>query len=360
MRYSTIVGIDTHSKKNAVCAIVTQTGEVCETVLSEDPAQLVSWIEGHGFQKPVGCVYESGPTGFGLARSLADAGIACTVAATSKLSYRVDRQKNDRADARWLAQQFAAGMVRAVHVPTPEEESLCHLSRLRGEVASDLRRAKQRVSSFLLLTKTEYTLTRKRWSKAFYRWAEGYEFAQPADTFAFRYKMSAVLRLEERLSEVEAEILRVIALNPELSARMARFTCIHGIGKVAAFSLVCEVYGFERFRNGAAFASFIGLVPSESSSGKKVSRGAIAKQGNSHLRRILVEAANCYSRPFKVVRGEDASVPEAVRAKAERCTDRLRKRMAALKERGLPPSKAKVAVARELAEWVYWIAVMPA
>lgn len=360
MRYSTSIGIDTHAKKNAICAIVTQTGEIREIVLSEDSAQLISWIKENDFPKPIGCVYESGSTGFGLARALVKAGIACTVAATSKLSYRVDRQKNDRTDAEWLARQLIAGGVRAVHVPTLEEESLCHLSRLRGEVAADLRRAKQRVSSFLLLTRTEYTLTKKRWSKTFYKWAESHEFGQPADTFAFKCKMNAVLRLEERLAEVEAEILRIIGQDAELASRMARFTCIHGIGKVAAFSLVCEVYGFERFKNGAAFASFVGLVPSENSSGKKVARGSIAKQGNSHLRRILVEAASCYSRPFKAVRSEDASVPESVRVKAEKCANRLKKRRAALKKRGLSANKAKVAVARELAEWVYWIAVLPA
>lgn len=360
MRYSTIVGIDTHSKKNAVCAIVPATGEIQETILSEDPKQLLAWLGEQGFPEPVGCVYESGPTGFGLARALMAGGVACTVAATSKLSYRVDRQKNDKADAKWLAQQMMAGGVRAARVPTPEEESLCHLSRLRGEVAADLRKAKQRVSSFLLLTGTEYTLTKKKWSKTFCRWAASFEFAQPADTFTFRCKMSAVLRLEERLAEVEAEIMRVIAESPKLSERMARFTCIHGIGKVSAFSLVCEVHDFERFRNGSSFASYLGLVPSESSSGKKASRGPIAKQGNSHLRRILVEAASCYSKPFRAVKSEDAAIPEAVRAKAEKCAIRLRKRRAALRGRNVSANKAKVAVARELAEWIYHIAVMPA
>lgn len=360
MRYSTIVGIDTHARKNAVCAIVPATGEMRETILSEDPKQLLAWILEQGFPEPVGCVYESGPTGFGLARALVAGGIACTVAATSKLSYRTDRQKNDKVDARWLAQQMLAGGVRAVRVPTLEEESLCHLSRLRGEVASDLRRAKQRISSFLLLTSTEYTLTKKKWSKTFYKWAASHEFAQPADTFTFRCKMNAVLRLEERLTEVEAEIMRIISESPKLSGRMARFTCIHGIGKVSAFSLVCEVHDFDRFRNGASFASCLGLVPSENFSGKKVSHGAIAKQGNSHLRRILVEAASCYSKPFKAVRSEDAAVPESVRAKAEKCAVRLVKRRAALKKRNVSANKAKVAVARELAEWIYHIAVMPA
>ena len=360
MKYCTNIGIDAHSKKNSVCAIVAETGEMEEVTLSEDPRELVAWIERGAFPLPLRCCYEAGPTGFGLARALRAAGIECVVAATSKLPYRIDRQKNDRADAEWLARMLAAGSVRPVRVPGPDEEALCHLSRLRGEVAADLRAARQRVASFLLLTGTAYTLTRKRWTKTFRSWAESYEFAQPADTFVFREKLAAAYRLEERLEAVEGEILRIIGDSPELAARMARFECVHGIGRVAAFSLVCEVYDFGRFRNGAAFASYIGLVPSESSSGKRVSRGAIAKTGNSHLRRVIVEAASCYARPFKLARSEDPRVPELVRAKAEKCSARLRKRRQALVGRGVAKNKAKIAVARELCEWIYWIAVMPA
>ena len=249
MRYSTSIGIDTHSRKNAVCEIVAQTGEIREAVLSEDPAQLVSWIEGGCFPEPIGCAYETGPTGFDLARALEAAGISCAVAATSRPSYRVDRQKHGRADARWLAQQLAAGGAGVARIPTPEEESLCHLSRLRGEVASDLRRAKQRVSSFLLPAGTKFTLTKKSWSKAFYAWAASYEFAQPADTFTFRCETGAVTGLEERLAEVEAEIMRIVSQSPELAGLMARPACIYGIGRVSAFSLVCEVHDFERFKH---------------------------------------------------------------------------------------------------------------
>lgn len=211
-------------------------------------------------------------------------------------------------------------------------------------------RLRIRPDRLLPLANTEYSLAEKKRPKTFYKRAASHEFDQPADTFAFRCKTSAVLRLEERLAEAEAEIMRIIAESPGLSGPMARFTCIHGIGKVSAFSLACEVHDFERFGNGASFASHLGLVSSENSSGGKVSRGAIAKQGNPHLRRILVEAASCYSKQFKAVKSEDVAIPEAVRAKADRCAVRLRKRRAALKERNVSASKAKVAVARELAE----------
>jgi transposase len=358
MRYSTSIGIDTHMKTNQICAIDKKTGVIAEARLSADPQELISWIREQEFTLPIRCCYESGPTGFGLARELNKAGICCVIAATSKLPLRVDKQKNDRVDAEWLARMLDSGAVRPVMIPTLEEESLCHLSRLRGEVASDLRRAKQRVASFLLLTKTSYTLTKKRWTKKFNAWAGSYEFACAADTFTFRIKVASVLRLEERLKEVEGEILKVIASHPELQDRMKRFLALHGIGIVSAFSLVCEVYDFERFKNGAALASYLGLVPSESSTGPKYARGKIAKTGNSHLRRILIEAASCYSRPIKRVKAEDLSVPEPVRAKAEKCKLRLKKRREALKKRGMLANKAKVAVARELAEWIYHIAVM--
>jgi len=359
MHYSTSIGIDTHAKSNQVCAFVRKTGEIVQARLSADPEELITWIRRGEFPLPLRCCYESGPLGFGLARTLNDAGIECIVAATSKLPYRQDRQKNDRADAVWLARMLDSYAVRRVHIPSVEEESLQHLSRLRGEVAGDLRRAKQRVSSFLLLTKTSYTLTKKRWTKAFVRWSTDYEFECETDTFTFRMKIAAVLRLQERLGQVEDEIARQIGLHPYLAERMARFMCIHGIGRVTAFALVCEVYDFERFKNGASFASYVGLVPSENSSGQKISRGKITKTGNAHLRRLLIEVASCYSRPAKQVKSENASVPEPIRAKAEKCKYRLLKRRRALSERNLKPNKVKVAIARELCEWIYHIAVMP-
>lgn len=358
MRYSTSIGIDTHAKTNQLYALVEKTGEIKEAKLSSDPNEVIAWIKEQEFPSPLRCCYEAGPTGFGLARSLIKAGIPCLVAATSKLPLRTDKQKNDRIDAAWLCRMHNSGVVRSVRIPTIEEEALCHLSRLRGEVALDLRRAKQRVASFLLLTQTSYTLTKTRWTKTFNKWTETYEFSCSADTFVFRMKMTNVLRLEERLIQVEDEIMRIIAQDPNLQSIMARFTALHGVGKVTAFSLICEVYDFNRFKNGSAFASYIGLVPSEASTGKTIVRGKIAKKGNSHLRRIIIEAASCYSKPLKLLKSEDVSVSEAVRAKAEKCRLRLHKRRATLKKRGVNNNKAKIAVARELCEWIYHIAVM--
>lgn len=361
MKYSTCIGIDTHSQKNAVCALDTRTGEIAQDTFSADPTEIVRWVAEKNFETPLMCVYEAGPTGFGLARALIAAGIPCQVAAPSKLPHRTDRAKNDKNDAEWLARCLTSGAVRAVRIPSTREESLAHLSKLRGEAALDLRRAKQRVSSFLLVTGTRYTLTRKLWTKKFCSWAETYEFPEAADTFAFREKFAETRRLSERLSRIEGEILRIISTDPDLAAQMARLIAIHGIGHVTAFSLVCEVSDFARFRNGAAFASYLGLVPSENSSGKKVSRGAVTKLGNPNLRRLLMEVAGAYGKKVNIAKERSyAGIPAAVATKIQKCEARLMKRRDALRERGLAANKAKAAIARELAEWIYYIMVMPA
>ena len=360
MKYSTCIGIDTHAKKNAVCALDARTGELREATLSADPAELAAWIGSQGFAEPVMCACETGPTGFGLARALHAAGIGCIVAATSKLAYPRDKDKRDDKDAEWLARQLLAGAVRPVRVPSEREESLCRLSKLRAEAALDLRRAKQRLRSFMLVCGIEYTATKRLWTKRFMSWARSHECAQPADTFTFREKRAEVVRLMERPGRIEAEIMRIVEGDPELAARMPGLLCIHGIGKAAAFSLLCEVYDFSRFRKGGAFACFLGLVPSEDTTGDRHSLGRITKLGNSNLRRLPVEAAGCYGRAAAAAPPSPSGVPAAVAAKALKRRDRLFARRRRLRDRGLAPNKAKAAIARELAEWIYHIMVMPA
>lgn len=360
MKHSTCIGIDTHAKKNAVFALDTVTGEAREALLGGEPGELIAWVAAQGFAEPVMCVYETGPTGFGLARALHAAGIGCVVAATSKLAYPRDKDKRDDKDAEWLARQLLAGAVRAVYVPSEQEESLCRLSKLRAEAALDLRRAKQRLRSFMLVAGIGYAATKRLWTKKFMSWAQSHECGQPADTFTFREKFAEVVRLMERLGRVEAEILRIIEADPELAGRMSRLLCIHGIGRVTAFSLLCEVYDFSRFRKGSAFACYLGLVPSEDTTGNRRSLGKITKLGNPNLRRLLIEAAGCYGKASAAAPPASPEVPAAVSAKALKCRDRLLARRRRLKAKGLAANKAKVAIARELAEWIYYIMVMPA
>jgi transposase len=360
MFHSASIGIDFHANKNEVHAINKNTGEYATATLSGNPDDLIKWIDDQGFEEPLRCVYESGPTGFVLARALIENGIACSVAATSKLPSRKDKKKNDRVDAKYLARMLMSGAITEVWIPSEEEESLRDLSRLRGEVAKDLTRAKQRVTSFLLIKGVKYEKGKKRWTKMFFKWAADYEFVHATDTYVLRDKLAEVLRLQGRLEGVEAEILRIIGEHPKLDEAMRRLMCIHGIGLVTSFSSVAEIGNFRRFKNGSALASYLGLMPSESSTGDKTTHGKVTKQGNSHLRRLLLEAASSYSKPFRALKedGMDKTVPPLVRTKAVQCSKRLRKRRVHLAKRGKNANKAKCAIARELAEWIYYVAVM--
>lgn len=298
MLYATTIGIDVHAKANSVCAINYKTGEITETTLDANPKALIAWISKNNFEAPLMCVYESGPTGFGLARALAKEDIPCQIAAVSKLPRSTERRKTDKIDARTLARLHMAGEVHAIWIPTPEEEALKSLSRLRGESSLDLRRAKQRVTSFLLLNGIFYDKG-KRWTQKFMRWAAELEFPEAANTYIFREKLAQVIHLTQKLANVEKHIEEAIQASPILVARANRIRCLSGVGDVIAWSIVAELGDLARFRNGAVFASFLGLVPSESSSGEREHRGRITKCGNSHLRKLLVEGASTYSRKLQ-------------------------------------------------------------
>ncbi len=167
--------------------------------------------------------------------------------------------------------------------------------------------------------------------------------------------------MEERLAAyIEDHIERLIKSDEGLLSTAKRLMCIYGVEKVAAYALVCEIGDFARFKNGRSFASFLGLAPLEYSTGKRRVTGRITKTGNGYLRSIIIECANIYARWIPTIKHEDADVPENIRAKAEKCSQRLKRRREHLIERGLSSNKAKVAIARELCEWIYWIAVTPA
>ena len=163
--------------------------------------------------------------------------------------------------------------------------------------------------------------------------------------------MEAVFHLEDVLSEIDDEIRAAVGASKELTELVGRLSAIHGIGPVTAFSLAAEVYDFTRFKKGSALASYVGLVPSERSSGKRTARGPVTKCGNSNLRRLLIEAVHSYDKPYRGIE-KDKAIP----AKAVKCRKRLYKRKRTLEERGLERNKVSAALARELCEWVWWVA----
>jgi transposase len=305
----------------------------------------------------VRCCYEAGPTGFGLYRYLVERGIDCAVVAPGLVPQRPgDRIKTDPRDARKLARLLAGGLLQAIHVPSPEVEAARDLVRAREDARLDRMRDRHRLSKFCLrhgrrLPTSSWTVVRRKWLSE-----QHFEFSAQQQTFDTY--LHTVDLVDARIEALERAI-RETAEQAPWRWLVARLRCLRGIDTLTALALVSEIGDFSRFRSAEEFMAFVGLVPSEYSSGEKHRQGSITKVGNSHLRRLLVEAAWHARRRPKVgyelarrQRGQDAVVVE----RAWRCQQRLYSRWQRMAGRGKPQQKIVVACARELAGFVWAIA----
>ena len=303
------------------------------------------------------CCYEAGPTGFGLYRHLVEAGIDCTVIAPGLVPRRPgDRVKTDAADARKLARLFAGGLLAPMHVPPPEQEAARDLVRAREDARLDRMRDRQRLSKFCLrrgrlLPTSAWTVTRRKWLAE-----QRFEFVAQQQTFDTY--LHAVDLVDARVEQLERSIRETAEQGPWREL-VARLRCLRGIDTLTALALVTEIGDFNRFQSAEQFMAFVGLVPSEHSSGEQRRQGSITKVGNSHVRRLLVESAwHARRRPTvgyelsRRQRGQDAVVIE----RAWRCQQRLFQRWQRMAGRGKPHQKIVVACARELAGFVWAIA----
>ena len=361
MTHVTSIGLDVHARSVSACAFDPFTGEVVQRSFGTDAGEIAAWIK--GFEQPR-AVYESGPTGFALCRQLRALGVDCVVGAVSRMQKPAAerRRKNDRRDAAFLARLLATRNVVEVWVPPAGAEAARDLSRALDDAREDLQRARQRLSKFLLrrghvFDETD-ALGRRRgaWTRAFWRWAEGLRPDEPAAASAFDHYATCV-----RCAESDKRALEKLVLAEARSERWAgvvgALSCIKGVDAVTAFCLATEAGCFSRFATAGAYASWLGLAPSEHSSGEKEAAGGITKTGNSASRRALVEAAwhyaSCSPKPKAAPAGYD--VPPRIRGRAADATRRLRARHEALRAAGKRPCVANVAVARELACWVWEI-----
>lgn len=361
MIYRTSVGLDVHARSICASALDHLTGEVSQRSFAYDPAAVAVWVL--SLEGPARCVYESGPTGFDLQRSLAGAGVECVVGAVSKmLRPSGDRVKTDRRDATFLARMLAVGNVVEVAVPTPAMEAARDLARAREDCRQDLMRARHLLSKLLLRKGVVYD-GGSTWTKAHERWLSRVELPDPCERLVLEEYLEGVRSLKLRRDRLDAAIAERAAA-PDLAPVVSALRCIRGISTVTAFSVAVEVGDFSRFPTARSFMSYLGLVPSESSSGETVSRGGITRSGNGHVRTLLVEAAWHHARRYSPVSAAslaDANgVPAPVAEAAARANRRLHDRSARLRSRGKPASLANAAVARELAGFVWAIAVAAA
>lgn len=303
-------------------------------------------------------IYEAGPCGYWLYRYLKRQRLACWVVAPSLIPKKSgDRVKTDRRDARKLSTLARAGELTTVYVPKLEDEAIRDLSRAREDVLKDLNAGRFRLKAFLLRNDIRYT-GRASWSAAHLRWLAKLVLPTPVQQIVFQEYVRAVNERTEQLQRLEAELLeqaKAWRLYPVVEALQA----LRGVQFIVAVTTVAELGDLTRFDEPRKLMAYLGLTPTESSSGNRRRQGGITKCGNTHARRALVEAAKAYRYPAKVseaIQARQQQLPKAIQAIGWTAQVRLCKRYRRLRARGKHPNTVAVAIARELVAFMWAIA----
>ena len=356
MSQLTFIGLDVHARSVAAAVLEGSTGEVRSCAAPVRTGELVEWLQQQG--EAVSVAYEAGPTGYGLARACAAAQIPCLVAAPSRIAKAAaERVKTDRRDALRLAKLLRLDELTPVRVPSPAEEGARDLVRAREDARSDLMRARHRLSKLLL--RQGLVWDGSTWTAAHERWLFEQCFADHALQLAWEESLAAMLAVKARRDALDAAIAIEAAAAPWAPV-VGRLSCLRGVSTLTAFALATEIGDWQRF-DGRSVGAYLGLVPSESSSGERRRQGAITKTGNAHARRLLVEAAWHHRRRPRASRElarRRESQSALVRERAAAAERRLYRRWRGFDARGKRSTVAAVAVARELAGWCWSLAVM--
>jgi transposase len=350
------VGLDVHARTTLAGVLDAVSGELRVQRVSPRSEETVAWLQ--SLPRPVHVAYEAGPTGYGLARACAAAEIACTVAAPSKIPRAAgDRVKTDRRDAERLARLLRLGELVAVRVPSPDEEAARDLVRAREDARGDLMRARHRLSKLLLRHGLVYEGS--AWTLAHDAWLRRQRFSSRPLSLAFEECYGSVAQAKGRRDALDRAIAE-LACEAPFSDVVGRLVCLRGVSTLTALALTVELGDWQRFRP-QSLGPFLGLAPREHSSGERRHQGAITKTGNTHARRLLVEAAWHQRRTLRAsaaLERRRQGQPAAVRARADASARRLHRRWHALEGRGKRRTIVAVAVARELAGHCWALATM--
>ena len=354
------IGIDTSKSRNAVAIAeggrggeVRYLGEILTTEAAT--RKLVAKLAAK-YGKLTFC-YEAGPTGYGLYRLIKSLSHECLVAAPSLIPKKPgDHVKTNRRDAISLAKLSRAGELTAVWVPDERHEAMRDLSRARQAAKKDLQGKRQQISSLMLRLGRHYP-GKKTWGPAHMNWLMSQKLEHREQRIVLEELLEGVRQESERVERLEQAIREAV---PEWSlAEVVRaLQAMRGIDLIAAVTILAEIGDLSRFQNPRELMGYLGLVPSESSTGDKIKRGGITKAGNGRARRILVEAAWGYRYPPRVSREKQpkvAAVPRRVREIAWKAQTRLCGRFRSLVRKGKRPTVAATAIARELSGFIWAI-----
>ena len=352
----TYVGLDVHKRTIAVCVLLPGQEKPLEWEI-ENTAETLRRLAKRLLKLGAGRVhscYEAGPAGFAVQRRLEKLGVACDVIAPTLIPRKPgERIKTDRRDARKLAINLRNGELTRVEPPNEEQEAVRDLVRARDAAREDRVRARHQLSQFL--DRRALVFAGSHWTDKHRVFLDGLRFEQPANRKTFDTYRETIRQIDERLKSLDQEIVAIAATAPYAEA-VGRLRTLRGIDTYSAMVLIVELFEFGRFESPRQLMAFLGLVPSEESSGETTRRGSITKTGNGRVRRILIEAAQNQRYAYRIsptLKKRRAGQASWVLAIADRAGKRLSDRYRRLTSRQKSINKVKVAVARELAGFVW-------
>lgn len=355
MQSIAIVAFDQHAATTVAAVLLPRQQTPVLHTLTSEPHTILRFVQRLQAQHRVRCCYEAGPCGFTLQRVLTGHGIACELIAPALIPRRPgDRVKTDRRDAGQLAVLYRADALTAIHIPTEIEEAVRDLLRCREDIRIDLLRARHRLSKFLLRHGRRFTGGRA-WTLRHDAWLRAQTWDQLALQRTHESYLRAVDETVGRLRAVETDLRPLLQVAP-LQARVQRLRCFRGMDDLTALTIAAELGDARRFASAPQTMAFVGLVPSEHSSGSKRAQGGITKTGNAHLRRVLIEAAWHYRHPARVgkaLRARQEGAPADAVTRAWAAQQRLHRTYRRLAARGKPTQQVVTAVARELTGFVW-------
>lgn len=358
--YPAYIGLDVHKERIAIAvAYAGRNAPESRGEIANKPkavAKLINRLNQEFNGEILLFCYEAGPCGYGLYRQLLESGHDCQVVAPSLIPKKPgDRIKTDRRDACKLARTLRSGDLTSVWVPDEEQEAMRDLTRARDDLKTQERHARQQLNAYVLRHGFSWPSNKTRWTKTHYSWLESLNFTHDWQQVVLQEYIDAAKAASKRVVDITAQMERVLpqwSLAPVVDSLVA----LRGIDKLAAMVLLAELGDISRFDSPKQLMAYLGLVPSEHSSGNKRRQGAITKTGNSHARRMLVESAWSYRFPAKQtahLKRKAAPASDVAKTIAWRAQKRLCGRYRTLMQAGKNTKQTTVAIARELVGFIW-------